>query len=363
MDKKKSKTNKISLFFKIAGIIFFCIVATTYFLWVEACGPADSYGTGHTERVEIPSGMTVKQAAHLLKEKKLINNELVFYLAARYPFLDKSEMTGLQTDRFILKSGVYNISSESGLSDIFHQLSSGSQEYIKVTIPEGYTSRKIALKLEEEGVCLAGDFLSAVKSSELLQKYKIASDSFEGYLYPDTYNFTPDMSGEAVVSFMADNFFDKIHAIESFFNLTSEELNNNVILASIVEKEYQVASEAPLIASVFKNRLKRNIGLYSCATIEYIITEIEGKPHPTVITTADTKIDSPYNTYKWAGLPPAAISNPGFTALKAVADTPKTGYYYFRLTDPEKGTHSFSADFETHISEGQLLYTKKISRK
>jgi len=350
-------------FFRILCAVCVCFVAVVYFYWVEACGPSDSYGTGHTERVEIPTGMTIRETARLLKEKKLINSEIVFYLAARYPFLDKSEMTGLQNDRFVLKSGVYSISSESGLSDIFSQLSSGRQEYIKVMIPEGFTARKISAKLEEAGVCSRDSFMAAVNSKQLLSEYKIPSESFEGYLYPDTYNFTPDMSGTSVVSFMADNFFSKIKEIEAFKDLSPAKLNDDVILASIVEKEYQVPDEAPLIASVFKNRLKRNIGLYSCATIEYIITEIEGKPHPAVITTKDTKIDSPYNTYKWAGLTPGAISNPGMTALRAVAEAPKTGYYYFRLTDPEKGTHSFSADFETHISEGQLLYTKKISGK
>ena len=73
MDKKKSKSQKISNFFKAVGIILFCSVATLYFLWVEACGPVDSYGTGHTERIEIPNGMTVRQTARILKEKKLIN--------------------------------------------------------------------------------------------------------------------------------------------------------------------------------------------------------------------------------------------------------------------------------------------------
>ena len=75
-------------------------------------------------------------------------------------------------------------------------------------------------------------------------------------------------------------------------------------MASIVEREYQVDQEAPLIASVFYNRLRLNIGLESCATLEYIITEIQQKPHPEYITLDDEKIDSPYNTYKWAGLPP-----------------------------------------------------------
>ena len=91
-----------------------------------------------------------------------------------------------------------------------------------------------------------------------------------------------------------------------------------------MKKEYKVPSEAPLIASVFKNRLRRNIGLYSCATLVYIITEINGEPHPDRILIEDTKIDNPYNTYKWAGLTPGAISNPGLIALKAAANPPKT---------------------------------------
>ena len=119
-------------------------------------------------------------------------------------------------------------------------------------------------------------------------------------------------------------------------------------MASIVEKEYKVKEEAPLIASVFKNRIRHNIGLYSCATIVYIITEIQGKPHPNRILTKDTKIDNPYNTYKWAGLTPGPISNPGLTALDAVINTPKTSYFFFQVKDEKKGTHVFTETFEEH---------------
>ena len=93
-----------------------------------------------------------------------------------------------------------------------------------------------------------------------------------------------------------------------------------------LEKEYKVASEAPLIASVFKNRLRYNIGLYSCATIIYIITEELGLPHPGQVKYTDLKIDSPYNTYLYAGLTPTPISNPGLVALDAAINTPKTNY-------------------------------------
>jgi len=151
---------------------------------------------------------------------------------------------------------------------------------------------------------------------------------------------------------MIENFYSKINSLEAAKNLTHNELHEIVKLASIVEKEYKVPSEAPLIASVFKNRLRYNIGLYSCATIIYIITEELGRPHPDVVRYADLEIESPYNTYKHAGLTPTPISNPGLIALDAAINTPKTKYFFFRVDDEEKGTHVFTTDFEDHIEAG-----------
>ncbi len=142
---------------------------------------------------------------------------------------------------------------------------------------------------------------------------------------------------------------------------SEQELYQTVTLASIVEREYRVEEEAPLIASVFSNRLRHNIGLYSCATIVYILTEIEGRPHPDRILLEDTKIDSPYNTYKWAGLPPGPISNPGLVALRASSETPKTDYYFFQIVDAAAGRHVFTTNFEEHI-QSHSLYTKKSGR-
>jgi UPF0755 protein len=129
-------------------------------------------------------------------------------------------------------------------------------------------------------------------------------------------------------------------------------------MASIVEREYRVAEEAPLIASVFYNRLDRNIGLESCATLEYIITEIQQKAHPEYITLDDERIDSPFNTYKWAGLPPGPISNPGKTALEAAFHPASTGYLYFVLRDAASGRHFFSRDLNEH-NQAKYLYVKK----
>jgi len=158
---------------------------------------------------------------------------------------------------------------------------------------------------------------------------------------------------------MAKTIVDTVERIEpDWRDLDRESLRDTVIMASIVEREYRADDEAPLIASVFFNRLKKNMGLESCATLEYIITEIQQKAHPEYITLDDERIDSPYNTYKWAGLPPGPISNPGKIALEAAFHPARSGYLYFVLRDKQAGRHFFSRDLSEH-NQAKYLYLKK----
>ena len=327
-------------------------------IYLFVCTKAvSSEQNAYTQRIEVPSGTTIKGISKKLKKEKLIRNKTVFYMFARYPIL-KKVFTG-NNDKFALKSGVYNISSSMNINQIYKVLSSGQQEYIIVSIPEGLTISKIANRLEKYGVCETQDFIAATRDVELLEKFNIKAESFEGFLFPDTYFFTPKMTGQAVVNVMVKNFFTKIEDIPNIQKNDFSKLKNIVTLASIVEREYRIDEEAELIASVFSNRLRHNIGLYSCATIEYIITEIEGRPHPDVITYKDLSIDNPYNTYKWAGLPPGPISNPGKLALTAAANPAKTKFYFFRLVDNATGKHVFTENFSTHVNEGYIYNTKK----
>jgi UPF0755 protein len=139
-----------------------------------------------------------------------------------------------------------------------------------------------------------------------------------------------------------------------------DELNRLVILASIIEREYRLDEEAPLMAGVFKNRLDIGMALQSCATVEYVITEIQGKPHPEVLSTRDTEIRDPYNTYIRSGLPPGPIASPGAIALKAAFNPVKSDYLYFRLVEADLGRHYFSRTLDDHIKAGRL-YTKRNS--
>ena len=312
-------------------------------------------------RVEVPSGMSVLDAGAKLSSNGLIRNQKLFYYTARYPKL-KVFLYGNGTDKpFVLRSGIYYISPSMNIAEIQEELSSGQQEYIKVSIPEGLTISKIAAELEEKRICSGAEFIRVCRNSTFTAENGIHGESCEGFLFPDTYFLTAGMSARDVAQLMIDNFFTKIKDIETLAQMNSADLYQTVTLASIVEREYRVEDEAPLIASVFKNRLRRNIGLYSCATVEYILTEIEGRPHPDRILIEDTKIDNPYNTYKWAGLPPGPISNPGLVALRASADTPKTDYYFFQVVDPAAGRHVFTTTFDDHI-QSHSLYTKKSGK-
>lgn len=266
-----------------------------------------------------------------------------------------------------IKAGSYSIGLPATQTEIRSVLVSGDQLLVRVTIPEGVTLKKTAQILEDSGICAAKEFIDAASSREILDNYRVPGSTMEGYLYPDTYLFNLGFPPARVIGAMADTFFDHLGEISpeaaaafkkggnEFFSI--KEINDRVIIASIVEREYRVPDEAALMAGVFFNRLKIGMGLQSCATVEYVITEIQERPHPEVLYNRDLEIRDPYNTYIWAGLPPGPISAPGETALRAAFYPAQSDYLYFRLMDPRDGKHYFSKTLDDHIQAG-ALYTK-----
>lgn len=157
---------------------------------------------------------------------------------------------------------------------------------------------------------------------------------------------------------MVDTFFSRITDIDAdTLSLPPEELNRLIILASIVEREYRLDEEAPLMAGVFINRLNINMALQSCATVVYVITEVQGRPHPEMLYNRDIEIRDPYNTYIRPGLPPGPICSPGSVALRAVLNPSETNYMYFRLVNQASGKHYFSNTLDDHI-RASVLYVK-----
>jgi len=283
--------------------------------------------------------------------------ELEGLIRSRTLLLLFSRLNGTQT---AFKNGYFRILPGDSMIDVHNLLVAGYQEQVKLTIPEGWTLKKIARHMEEKGIATREDFLATASSHSLLDQFGIPAENLEGYLFPDTYFFPRGYPAYGVVEEMVENFFRRLGEIApEALEWDRERLHRRMIMASIVEREYRLAEEAPLIASVFYNRLDHNIGLESCATLGYIITDIQNKPHPEFLSAEDKRIDSPYNTYKWAGLPPGPISSPGAVALNAAFHPADTEFYYFVLKDPQTGEHYFSEDLQEH-NWAKYYYLKQV---
>lgn len=283
----------------------------------------------------IPPGEPLSQTAQRLADGQLIRNPLLFRLAFQW----------LQGEGGF-PSGTFSVPGGMTTEQAVRFFQSAQPLQIKVTVPEGWTATKIALLLEEKNVVNAREFLEVVRDPSRLGAIARGLSTLDGRLFPDTYLFPLDMSAVGVARIFLQTFQQRTAAWEG--RVSPRQWEQNIVLASIVEREYRTPSEAPLMASVFVNRLEKGIPLGSCATIEFILTELMGRPHPKRIFFVHTEIPSPYNTYLNKGLPPTAISNPGMTALKATFEPVESNYLYFVVDDPVEGTHTFSSNYASH---------------
>ncbi|MDR1894333.1 MAG: endolytic transglycosylase MltG [Spirochaetales bacterium] len=306
---------------------------------------AGEEGTG--EYFRISRGETAGEIARSLEDRGLIRSALAFTLFSR-----------LKGSGRAMKAGYYLIPPGAALVEIHDLLLKGSTLLYRVTIPEGWTAGQIARRLSEEGICGEEEFLEALRDPASLREWGIEGGFAEGFLYPDTYYFPPEFPPGRAAGVMIGGFFEALGRILQGEALPQGgPLYEKVILASIVEREYRIPGEAALMAGVFYNRLREGIPLGSCATVAYIITDIQGKPHPERILYSDLEIRDPYNTYIFRGLPPAPISNPGEVSLRAAFFPEESDYYYFLLKDPQAGQHVFTRTLSEH-DRAYNLYIK-----
>lgn len=346
--KKKGKRRfwlKCLLVFFILALLLIYYCREVFSFFNSPPLEAEDAGEGSSILFEARAGMSVRDIALSLEAAGLIRSAEFAALYAKFFSLS-------------LKAGAYILSPSMTTQEVLEALDRGDIAIFRVTVPEGLTLSRTAALFEEAGIA-PEEFIAAARDENLLSEFGIPASSAEGYLFPDTYFIGYGESAESVARRMVSTFFERLASIlPEDEQLTGRALHEKVILASIVEREYRVAEEAPLIAGVFANRLSINMGLQSCATIEYIITEINGEPHPERLTRDDLGIPSAYNTYLWAGLPPGPISNPSLTALSAAIFPSETSYFYFRLNDPQSGTHTFTTSLDAHIEAGREFYLK-----
>jgi UPF0755 protein len=247
-----------------------------------------------------------------------------------------------------LKAGEYRFEKPRNVIEVHKRLARGDVYFRTVVVPEGFTTFDIARAVEAAGLGPAEDFLKVTQSdTTLIADIAPGATSLEGYLFPDTYQFSRMMTMQEMAAAMVRQFrqvANQIGLIQAQTSMPSGELHRAVIMASIIEKETAIADERPLVASVYYNRLAKNIALDADPSIIY--AELLAGTYTGALHHEDMQFKSPYNTYRYAGLPPGPISNPGKSALEAAMHPTQTDYYYF-VADG-RGSHRFAHTIEEH---------------
>jgi UPF0755 protein len=312
-------------------------------LFARFDSPADALA-GDGALFKVAQGESASAITRRLLEGGYIRSELYFRLLLKAKGQESA-----------LKAGSYEFKAGMRSSDIIDLLASGKQRLVRFSVAEGGGIRAVAEAAERAGIATEEAFLAAAYDAGLLAELGVPGGSFLGYLYPDTYLLPDEAGAEALIRIMVSTFRAKLAELApASASLSPEELRRYVVLASVVEREYRIPEEAPLMAGVFWNRLRIGMALQSCATVVYVITERQGKPHPARIFDRDLQINDPFNTYQFPGLPPAPICNPGSVALSAVFNPVNSNYLYFRLVDEASGKHYFSESLDEHIKAAAL---------
>jgi UPF0755 protein len=291
-----------------------------------------SVPAGQEVIVSIPRGCSLSQVGTALEKQGVITSRLVFKLVAL-----------IRGGQCKIKAGDYALKTGSDAGEVLDLLISGKTLMLSVTIPEGYNMFQTADLFQKKGLLHKEDFLRKAQDSAFVQGLGLEGKTLEGYLFPDTYNFSYSDRGDvkSLVTKMVRRFkdvYDKdVKATAEEYGWTESQV---VTLASLIEKEARV-SEHSLVSAVFHNRLRRNMRLQSDPTVIYGI-----KPMGSKITREDLNRKHPYNTYQNPGLPPGPIANPGRASLVAAIHPEDKPYLYFVAKND--GTHFFSTTLREH---------------
>lgn len=285
--------------------------------------------------VNVTAGESTAQVIRELTDKKLIKNPLIFKV---YLFLTDSQ-SRLLPGNHVLYGGM-------NMPKIIAELKSEVNNEKKITIIEGWNVNDIAKYLEEQGLGTGAEFLQAIKiknwRDEFDYLHDVKAETVEGFLFPDTYRVFTDATANDIIRKMLANFNVKMtSAMRANILSQNKSIFQIVTMASIVEREVMTDADRAMVADIFWKRIAAGMALQSDATVNYITGNARPRP-----TAADLQVDSPYNTYKYRGLPPGPISSPGRASIKAAIYPQPNDYYYF-ITD-SKGKAIFSKDFEEH---------------
>jgi UPF0755 protein len=311
------------------------ILLVLFFLLAGAAGIGawlmlTPYGPATETFVEVPPGTSVVRIGKLLESAGVVRTRYAFDLVR-------------SLKRGTLRAGEYRFDHPVTVLEVYDRIQRGDVFTVAVTIPEGANMFDVAERLEQAGFGAKQQFLDEVtRQTNLVVDFDPQARSLEGYLFPDTYHFGRKATAQQIAVAMVRRFRQAADQVG-----LKENVRSVVTIASLVERETAVDAERPLVASVFQNRLARNMPLMTDPSIIYGL-QLQRLWRGTIYA-SDLKRDTPYNTYVHAGLPPGPIANPGIPSLRAALQPAKTDYLYFVAAgDNPQGKSIFSSTLEEH---------------
>lgn len=331
-------------------LIFFLLLAVlvTLIALYIVNGMKPTASNGEAARVTIQPGSGSKQIAEMLEQEGIIRNQWVFIGYLRY----KKE--GLR-----FQAGEYEMSPGMTFDQIIAKLNSGDivkEEMMRFTIPEGFTIRQIAERLSEQGFVDAEEFIQIAQDPSAVQspwldslpedpnvKYRL-----EGYLFPETYELKLDSTPKDIIVRMVDEWNRKLAKLPPDWQNVMKErglsFHQLLTLASLIEREVAVEDERPLVAGVIYNRIQQGMKLQIDATVQYALDKPKER-----LYYKDLEVDSPYNTYENAGLPPGPIASPSLSSIEAALYPQETKYLYYVTKKDGSQRHLFAETYSEHL--------------
>ena len=293
---------------------------------------------GNSVTILIPRGTSAQKIAELLREKKIIRSPEQFLWAAK-----------LHRARRELKAGLYRLPSGESNSALVQILRKGRVAEIKVSLPEGIRAQKMAHIFHQKIGVDSMAFMALVNDTSFVRELGVNANSLEGYLFPNTYFFPYGVEPRLVLRTLVRHFWEAY--TDSLKKRTQElgwTVQEVVTLASIIEGEAKIDRERPLISAVYHNRLKRGMLLQASPTVQFLLPD-----GPRRLLKKDLEINSPYNTYKYPGLPPGPINNPGLKSIRAALYPAPVKYLYFVARGD--GSHIFTYTLRQHLRAKKTL--------
>lgn len=294
--------------------------------------------------IEINKNDNANIVAYKLVEKNVLSEPYSFLLASKLLFLDK-----------LIKPGKYDLSDISNMKQLLLRITSSEYDYTSITIPEGWTVSQIAQKLDKSNLADSLSFKILCSDNNFINELKLSGISnLEGYLFPETYFISSNQNEKQIITMMVNQFKKIVTSHQFNYEKYDFNFHDLITLASIVQGEARDINEMSTISSVFHNRLNKNMYLDANATIQYIIPGENRR-----LRNKDLEINNRYNTYKYKGLPPGPINNPGLDAIIAASKPLTTDFLYF-VKDPENlGKHVFNKTFKDH-EKARKKYLKDL---